>query len=246
MEDGDIIKTQQLSKSYGQFRAVQDLDFDVRGGEIFGLLGPNGAGKSTTILMLLGLTEPTSGEVSVCGYDPVRHPLEVKRQVGYLPEKLGFYEDLSAEGNLKYTAYLNGISPEVTSQRIGEALDKVGLGDVAQKRVGQFSHGMKQRLGIADVLVKALKAPRLVILDEPAAGIDPEGVNQLLELITRLNHDLGMTVVFCTHMLYQVERICQRVGIMVQGRMVVEGVLEELKKGGESLEEIYLRYVREY
>ncbi|MFC1962664.1 ABC transporter ATP-binding protein, partial [Chloroflexota bacterium] len=194
----------------------------------FGLLGPNGAGKSTTILMCLGLTEPTSGEVSVCGHDPVRHPLEVKRQVGYMPEKLGFYEELSAEGNLKYTAYLNNVSPQAALPRIQEALEQVGLIDVAKKRVGQFSHGMKQRLGVADVLVKA---PRLVILDEPVSGIDPEGVDQLLELIAHLNHKMGMTVVLCTHMLNQVERVCQRVGIMVRGQMVLEESLEVLKRG---------------
>ncbi|MDP2744391.1 MAG: ABC transporter ATP-binding protein, partial [Dehalococcoidia bacterium] len=177
MSDSAIIKTRQLSKSYGAFQAVRALDLEVREREIFGLLGPNGAGKSTTILMLLGLTEPTSGEASVCGYDPVRHPLEVKRQVGYLPEKVGFYEELTAEENLKYTAYLNGLSPKSASERITEALKRVGLSDVAQKRVSQLSHGMKQRLGIGDVLVKA---PRLVILDEPASGIDPEGVSQVL------------------------------------------------------------------
>ncbi|MBM2831611.1 MAG: putative transporter ATP-binding protein [Dehalococcoidia bacterium] len=238
MSDGAIIKTRQLSKSYGAFQAVRALDLEVREREIFGLLGPNGAGKSTTILMLLGLTEPTSGEASVCGYDPVRHPLEVKRQVGYLPEKVGFYEELTAEEDLKYTAYLNGLSPKSASERIKEALKRVGLADVAQKRVGQLSHGMKQRLGIADVLVKA---PRLVILDEPAAGIDPEGVSQLLELITRLNRELGMTVVFCTHMLQQVEKICHRVGVMAHGQMVGEGNLEELKRGKRFLIEVKVK-----
>lgn len=243
MKNSAIIETRQLAKSYGQFQAVKALDFEVQEGDVFGLLGPNGAGKSTTILMLLGLTEPTSGEVSVCGYDPVHHPLEVKRQVGYLPEKLGFYEELSAEENLKYTAYLNNISLEMTSQRIKDALERVGLKDVARKQVGHFSHGMKQRLGIADVLVKA---PRMVILDEPAAGIDPEGVNQVLDLIVRMNRELGVTVVFCTHMLYQVERVCKKVGIMVHGRMVVEDGLDVLTKGGKSLEEIYLGYVKEH
>jgi ABC-2 type transport system ATP-binding protein len=228
MSDGAIIRTRQLSKSYGTLQAVKALDLEVGEKEIFGLLGPNGAGKSTTILMLLGLTEPTSGEALVCGHDPVRHPLEVKRQVGYLPEKVGFYEDLTAEENLKYTSYLNGLSPKSASERIDQALLTVGLADVARKRVAQLSHGMKQRLGIADVLVKA---PRLVILDEPASGIDPEGVMHVLELIKRLNRELGMTVVFCTHQLPQVEKICHRVGVMAHGQMVGEGKLDELKRG---------------
>lgn len=225
---GIIIETRKLSKSYGSFPAVKDLDLRVAEKEVFGLLGPNGAGKTTTILMLLGLTVPTSGEALVAGIDPVRHPLGVKKQVGYLPEKLGFYEELGAEGNLRYTAYLNGLSSDEASARITDALEKVGLGDVGEKPVGKFSHGMKQRLGIADLLIKR---PHLAILDEPAVGIDPGGVSQMLELITRLNKDMGTTIVLCTHMLQQVERVCHRVGIMVRGQMVAEGDIEKLKRG---------------
>src|SRR5687767_9292565 len=166
------IETTGLTKRYGSFVAVEGLDLAIREGEVFGLLGPNGAGKTTTILMLLGLTEPTAGTARVLGCDPTHEPLKVKSLVGYLPDAVGFYEDMTARENLLYTAELNGIRRPVALDRIDALLERVGLADVRDKRAGQFSRGMRQRLGIADVLVKN---PRLVILDEPTIGLDPDG-----------------------------------------------------------------------
>jgi ABC-2 type transport system ATP-binding protein len=219
------IETRGLRKHYGQFVAVDGLDLAVREGEVFGLLGPNGAGKTTTILMLLGLTEPTAGTASVLGCDPTHDPLKVKTLVGYLPDNVGFYEDLTARDNLLYTADLNSIPRAVARPRIDALLDRVGLGEVKDKRAGQFSRGMRQRLGIADVLVKN---PRLVILDEPTIGLDPEGTRELLDLIRQLSKEDGITVMLSSHLLDQVQRVCDEVGIFVRGQLVAAGPVSRL------------------
>ena len=220
-----VVEAKGLKKYYDGVKAVDDLDLVIEEGEIYGLLGPNGAGKTTTILILLGLTEPTAGEVRVLGHDPAREPLKVKRVTGYLPENLGFYEDLSARENLLYTAYLNRIPEREARKRVVEVLELVGLAEVADRRVGTFSRGMKQRLGIADVL---LKEPKFVILDEPTSGIDPEGAVQILDMIVRLRDERGMTILLSSHLLHQVQRICDRVGIIHQGKLVAQGTLGEL------------------
>jgi len=197
----------------------------VAQGEIFGLLGPNGAGKTTTILMLLGMTEPTAGVVRVCGYDPNKEPLEVKRITGYLPENVGFYEDLTAKENLLYLTKLNGIPEDVAIKKIDEVLTTVGLLEVKDKLVGTYSKGMRQRLGLASVLIKE---PKLVILDEPTTGIDPEGTEQVLDLIRKMSREMGVSILLSSHLLYQVQQVCDRVGIMFRGKMVAQGSIEEI------------------
>lgn len=229
------IETVDLTKRYGDLTAVDRLNLRIQEGEIFGLLGPNGAGKTTTILMLLGLTEPTGGKARVYGHDSTREPLAVKRVVGYLPDNVGFYEEMTAMENLLYTADLNGIHKKEAVRRIEELLFRVGLADVADKEVGKFSRGMRQRLGIADVLVKQ---PKVVILDEPTLGIDPDGVKQMLELIVQMSKQDRITVMLSSHLLHQVQQICSRVGIFVKGRMVAEGPIEKLGQqimGGEPM-----------
>jgi ABC-2 type transport system ATP-binding protein len=203
---------------------VDDLNLVLRQGEVFGLLGPNGSGKTTTILMLLGLTEPTAGRARVFGHDPRREPLRVKRIVGYLPDSVGFYDELTAWENLRYTASLNGMSGTESAGRIEEVLARMGLADVAHRKVGTFSRGMKQRLGLAEVL---LKRPRATILDEPTLGLDPEAAVEFLDLIRALKND-GMVVLLASHLLHQVQAVCDRVGLFHKGRMVLEGRVEEL------------------
>jgi len=225
-----VVETVDLTKNYNNTTVVDRLNLRIEEGEIFGFLGPNGSGKTTTILMLLGLTEPTSGVAHICGYNCTREPLKVKCITGYVPEKVGFYEDLTARYNLTYIARLNGLSEELARRRVSQSLDIVGLSDMVGRRVETFSRGMKQRLAIADILVKA---PKVAILDEPTTGIDPEGVNQILDLIARIAKEQKMTVILSSHQLHQVQRICNRVGILVKGRMVVEGLLDEL--GRETL-----------
>ena len=220
-----VIETTRLTKRYRDLVAVDNLDLRVDQGEIFGFLGPNGAGKTTTILMLLGLTEPTSGQASVCGFDPTRRPLEVKRRVGYLPENPGFYEDLSARENLLYIARLNQLSDREANQRIARLLEQVGLGRDGDRPVREFSRGMKQRLGIAEVLVKD---PQVLILDEPTLGLDPDGAVRTLELITSLSQERGLTVLLSSHLLHQVQQMCRRIGIIVKGKLIVQGEVDKL------------------
>ncbi len=236
-----VVETVDLTKAYNNTTVVDKLNLRIDEGEIFGFLGPNGAGKTTTILMLLGLTEPTSGEARICGYNSTREPLKVKRISGYVPEKVGFYEDLTAHYNLAYIARLNGLSEELVMKRVGESLDAVGLSAVANHKVGTLSRGMKQRLAIADIL---LKMPRVAFLDEPTTGIDPGGVKEILDLITKIAREQKMTVILSSHQLHLVQQVCNRVGILSKGRMVAEGLVDQLGReafsGGKFRIEIQL------
>jgi ABC-2 type transport system ATP-binding protein len=226
MGDKIVIETKELTKNYDGITVVDRLNLHIRENEIFGLLGPNGAGKTTTILMLLGLTEPASGSAWVFGYNPTREPLKVKRLAGYLPENVGFYNNLTARENLMFIAELNDISRAEANRRIDELLEIVGIGEVANSTVGKFSRGMKQRLGIADALIKN---PKVVFLDEPTAGLDPEGINQIIDLIANLPQ-MGTTVVLSSHQLYQVQRVCHSIGILSKGKTVIEGSLDQLSR----------------
>ncbi|QHT64032.1 ABC transporter ATP-binding protein [Paenibacillus lycopersici] len=222
-----IIELSWLTKRYDGQTAVNGLNLTIAKGEIFGLLGPNGAGKTTTILMMLGLTEPTSGRARVCGLDPTRQPLQVKRRVGYMPDDVGFYEDRTALDNLLFTARLNRIAPTPARKLALELLERVGLSDALEKKVGAFSRGMRQRLGIADVLIKR---PEVIILDEPTLGIDPEGVRELLQLIRDLSRLEGLTVLLSSHHLHQVQQICDRVGLFVRGELIASGDVGSLAR----------------
>ncbi|HEY7582571.1 MAG TPA: ABC transporter ATP-binding protein [Acidimicrobiia bacterium] len=226
------VVTHQLTKDYGEIRVVDNLDLKLRAGEIFGLLGPNGAGKTTTILMLLGLVEPTAGSIEVLGLDPSRHPLTVKRRVGYLPDAVGFYDGMTGWENLSFTAQLNRLD---NGGRIDELLDEVGLAEARDQKAGTYSRGMKQRLGIADAL---LKDPDILILDEPTTAIDPEGVAEILTMIRRLADERGVTVLLSSHLLHQVQAVCDRVAIFVRGKVVAQGAPSELASRGGGPEEV--------
>jgi ABC-2 type transport system ATP-binding protein len=195
-------------------------------------------------MMLLGLTEPTSGSASVLGLDPTRAALDVKRRVGYLPDAVGFYGRLTGRENLRYTAALNGLAPDEAESVISDLLGQVGLRDVADRPSSGYSRGMLQRLGIADALVKD---PALLILDEPTTAIDPAGVAELLALVRRLAAERGVGILLSSHLLAQVERLCDRVGIFWRGRLLAEGTAAELaERAGEpgiDLETTYGRIV---
>jgi ABC-2 type transport system ATP-binding protein len=225
--NGNIIELADLTKKYGSFTAVDHLNLTIRKGEIFGLLGPNGAGKSTTILMMLGLTEPTSGSVKVCGLDPVTNPIGVKKKVGYLAEDVGFYYNRNGLENLIFTAQLNSIPEKEAAGKAEQLLNRVGLSGEMKKYTGKYSRGMLQRLGLADVLIKD---PEVIILDEPTLGIDPKGVREFLELIVMLSREEGITVLFSSHDLHQVQKVCDRVGLFVSGKLLAEGDIQSLSK----------------
>jgi len=219
-----VIEAKGLTKRYGDAKAVDGVTFTIARGEIFGLLGPNGAGKTTTILMMLGLSDISDGTVRVLGHDPMRDPFSVKRRVGYLPDAVGFYDNLSATVNLHYTARLIGIPAEERDSRIAESLDRVGLGDVADKRVGTFSRGMRQRLGLAEILMKKAE---IAILDEPTTGLDPQASSELLDMIRSLKRD-GVTVLLSSHLLDRVQSVCDRVALFQSGHIALMGTVAEL------------------
>jgi ABC-2 type transport system ATP-binding protein len=225
-----------LTKRYGDFVAVDRLNLTVHQGEVFGLLGPNGAGKTTTILMLLGLSEPSGGTARVLGLDPARKPLLVKRHVGYLPDEVGFYGSMTGRENVRYTARLNGLQRDQAEDRIEALLERVGLRDAADSRVDTYSRGMRQRLGLADILVKE---PSIVILDEPTTAIDPRGVSEVLGLVRELARN-GVAVLLSSHLLHQVQQVCDRVGIFVSGKLVATGPMaalaEQLATGPMTVE----------
>src|SRR5580692_4725435 len=219
-----VIRARELTKRYGANIAVDHIDLEVSAGEIVGILGPNGSGKTTTILMLLGLTEPTGGRAEVAGFDPLREPLEVKRRVGYLPDQVGFYDGLSARDNLAYTARLAGLSRAEIDQRFADALDRVGLGDVGRARVSTYSQGMRQRLGLAEVL---MKRPSVAILDEPTTALDPHSTQEFLTMIRGLKAD-GTAVLLSSHHLDQVQSVCDRVALFNRGKLALSGTVTEL------------------
>ncbi len=224
MNEDIVIEAKGLTKIYGRAAAVDHISFAVGRGEIFGLLGPNGAGKTTTILMLLGLTEISEGEVRVLGFDPAREPLSVKRRVGYLPDTVGFYDQLTAADNLRYTARLIGFKKNEREKRIADALDRVGLGEFADKGVGTFSRGMRQRLGLAEIL---MKDAQIAILDEPTSGLDPHATSELLGIIRGFKGE-GVSVLLSSHLLERVQSVCDRVALFSGGRIALMGSVADL------------------
>jgi ABC-2 type transport system ATP-binding protein len=219
-----VIRAERLTKRYGANLAVDHIDLEVGAGEIVGILGPNGSGKTTTILMLLGLTEPTGGRAMVAGFDPLRDPLEVKRRVGYMPDQVGFYDGLSARDNLAYTGRLAGLPRHEIDERFADAMERVGLGAVARDRVRTFSQGMRQRLGLAEVL---MKRPSVAILDEPTTALDPHSTQEFLEMIRALKAD-GTAVLLSSHHLDQVQSVCDRVALFNRGRIALAGTVTDL------------------
>jgi ABC-2 type transport system ATP-binding protein len=240
MADEVVIRAEGLTKRYAATLAVDHIDLEVRSGEILGILGPNGSGKTTTILMLLGLTEPTEGRAEVAGFDPLRAPLEVKRRVGYLPDTVGFYDGLSARDNLAYTGRLAGLTRRQIDERFAEALARVGLPDVGRERVATFSRGMRQRLGLAEIL---MKRPSIAILDEPTATLDPHSTQEFLGMIRSLKSD-GTAVLLSSHHLDQVQSVCDRVALFNLGRIALSGSVTDLAQrvlGGGHVIDVEVR-----
>ena len=220
-----MIKTENLTKVYNGNKAVDGLNLEIAEGDVFGFLGPNGAGKSTTILMLVGLIEPTGGKCFINDIEVARNPLKVKEIIGYLPEDVGFYGDMTAEQNLDYFArFYAAMDASERKKRIEELLELVQLASVSQK-VGGYSRGMTQRLGLARAL---LNDPEVLFLDEPTANLDPEGVFQYRELIKQLS-DEGKTIFVSSHILSEVSKVCNTIGIISKGTLIARGTLEELK-----------------
>ena len=220
-----MIRTENLTKVYHGTKAVDDINIKIQKGQVCGFVGPNGAGKTTTIAMMTGLVEPTSGKCFVKDLEVSRHPLEVKRIIGYLPDGFGFYTHMTAVQNLKYFSKLYGLSESDANTRIAELLDYVGLGNI-NKRTGAYSKGMKQRLGLARVL---LNDPEIIFLDEPTSGLDPEGVMQFRRVI-KDQAAKGKTIFFSSHILDEVQHVCDSICIISKGKIMAQGPMEEVKK----------------
>ncbi len=232
-----VLRLQDLTKHYGDVRAVENLNLEVYEGECFGFLGPNGAGKTTTIGMILGLLWPTAGTVEVLGQRVTPAHLAPLRQVGALVGAPGFYPYLSGRENLRLLARLY---PEVDDARVDEVLEQVGLAGAARRKVKGYSTGMKQRLGLAAAL---LHRPRLLVLDEPTNGLDPVGMVEVRDLLRRLTRQ-GITVFLSSHLLHEVEQVCDRVAILHRGRIVAQGPVDALLAERRDLEEVFMRAVQ--
>ncbi len=220
-----MIKTENLTKTYGGVKAVDSININIDKGQVCGFVGPNGAGKTTTIGMMVGLIEPTSGKCFVKDIDVSKDPLAVKRVIGYLPDGFGFYAHMTATQNLKYFSKFYGIGEADTNARIAGLLGEVGLASV-EKKVSAYSRGMRQRLGLARAL---LNDPEVIFLDEPTNGLDPEGVIQFRKVI-KGQAALGKTVFFSSHILDEVQHVCNTICIISKGKILAQGTLEDVKK----------------
>lgn len=234
-----MLKTYNLTKKYGTFTAVDKLNLSVKEGAIFGFLGHNGAGKTTTLSMLTALILPTGGSASLAGCDIVKDNLKVRRMLGYLPENVMLYGELTAYENLKYLGHLSGV--DKIDSRIDEILSLLQFTDWKNKKIRTFSKGMRQRIGIAQAL---LHKPKILFLDEPTSGLDPQGTKEMRDLLLRLNREWGTTIFMNTHLLSEVTKICTDIGIISHGRLLTADSLENIEKKfpeEKSLEEIYFK-----
>ena len=219
-----ILVVQNLVKNYGDFQAVKGISFDIQEGEIFSLLGPNGAGKTTTISMLSTLYEPTSGDATVAGHSVTREPMAVRNAIGVVPQDIALYEDLTARENLIFWGQMYGLGGKALDARVDEVLEQIGLTDKAKNRVKTYSGGMKRRVNIG---VGLLHKPRLLFMDEPTVGIDPQSRRAILDTVKDLNKK-GMTVLYTTHYMEEAQEISDRVGIIDHGDLIALGTQKEL------------------
>ena len=221
----NVVETFELTKKYKDFTAVNQLDLKVKKGEIFGFLGPNGAGKTTTVLLLMGLSVPTSGSANVGGFDIVEQSREIRTVASILPEYSSLYGDLTAFENLDFIGELNDMPREERENRIHETLEIVGMSDWVDTKYESFSRGMKQRVGVASTM---MKNPQILFLDEPTLGLDPVGTREIRELILDLKNKQGLTVVMTSHILSEVQATCDSIGIINRGKLVLEETMINL------------------
>lgn len=234
-----MIEIQELTKKYGDFTAVNQLSLSIKEGEIFGYLGHNGSGKTTSLLMMTTLLEPTSGAASIGGMDIVKQNLEVRKLIGYLPENVNMYSELTSAENLRFFGKLSAVKN--IEQRVDEVLKIVNFSEAKTMKLGKMSKGMRQRIGIAQAI---LHNPKILFLDEPASGLDPQGTKEMRDLLIMLNREYGTTIFMNTHLLSEVTKTCTSIGILKQGNLLVSGTIDEIHKNfpeEKTLEDIYLK-----
>jgi ABC-2 type transport system ATP-binding protein len=232
-----MIEAKNLTKQYGEIRAVDQVSFKVEKGEILGFLGPNGAGKTTTMRVLTGFLPPTSGTAIVAGFDIQSQPIEVKKRIGYLPETPPLYHDLSVVSYLRFVAKIKGIAPAEREERLSWALKRCGLEEVKNRLIANLSKGFKQRVGLAQAIINK---PDVLILDEPTVGLDPRQIREIRDLIKELSQD--HTIILSTHILPEVTMICNRAVIINRGRIALEGTVADLTKD-RPLEEVFIELI---
>lgn len=240
ISDAEVV-VRDLKKMYpgASQPAVQNFNISIRKGDIFGLLGPNGAGKTTTISMMSTLLKPTSGNISICGIDIVRYPQEVKKLIGYVPQEVALYPNLSARENLRFLGRISGLKGKALKQRVSECIDFVGLEESADRYIYTYSGGMKRRANLAAGI---LNKPKILFLDEPTVGIDPQSRNLILEKLATMKG--STTMIYTTHYMGEVENLCASVAIMDAGSVIAEGTPEELIDripGSTDLEDVFIR-----
>jgi ABC-2 type transport system ATP-binding protein len=231
-----MIEIKNLTKSYGSIKAIENLNFKINKGEVVGFLGPNGAGKSTTMKIITGYMAPTSGLVSIAGYDIFENPIEVKKRIGYLPEVPPVYLDMQVDDFLSYVAQLKKVPKSELNKKVQRAIEKTYLGDVRKRLIGNLSKGFKQRVGIAEAIVSE---PEILILDEPTVGLDPKQVAEIRTLIQTLSGE--HTVILSTHILSEVQATCKRIIIINKGKIVAEDTLEGLNRKMRGSHQILLK-----
>jgi ABC-2 type transport system ATP-binding protein len=234
-----LLELQDLCKNFGTKAAVEHINLNVFGGEVFGFLGPNGAGKTTTIKMIVGLLQPTSGTVKIAGYDVQKHPLQAKKSSGYVPDTPNLYSKLSARELLHFVGDLYSLDLQQINRRIEELLQLFSLADVGDDLIDSYSHGMQQKVSLAAVL---MHDPKVLVLDEPTVGLDPKSARLIKDVLRQLA-DRGSTVFVTTHILEIAERMCDRIGIINRGHLIAVGTMEELRalgQGQSNLEDIFL------
>jgi ABC-2 type transport system ATP-binding protein len=233
-----VVRMEKLNKRYGEFTALKDLSLEVKEGEVFGFLGHNGAGKTTTISILTTLLAPTSGTAAICGADVVSQSMQVRQNIGYVPENVRLYDQMTARDNLLYLAKLSDVANP--ADRIKETMAFLGCPELAGKRVGDMSKGQRQRIGLAQAI---LHRPKVLFLDEPTSGLDPLGIKILRDLIVKLNNEYGMTIFMNTHLISEVSKTCTSIAVLNQGQLVYHDNIEAvMKRFGDdtALENLYL------
>ena len=237
-----MIEVKNLVKRYGDHTAVDHLSFEIEKGKIYGFLGPNGAGKSTTMNMITGYIASTEGTVVIDGHDILEEPEEAKKCIGYLPEMPPLYFDMTVLEYLKFVADLKKIPKDKKATMIEEIMDMVKITDMKNRLIKNLSKGYRQRVGIAQAV---LGYPEVIILDEPTSGIDPAGVQEFIELIRWLSKEEGLTVLFSSHHLDQAQKVCDRVGLFSNGKILALIDMAELKEKKQELSDIYNHYFEE-
>ncbi len=234
-----MIEVEGLTKRYGTLVALQDVSFQVDEGEIVGFLGPNGAGKTTAMRVLTGYMPPSAGHITIAGHSLGSEPMAARRAVGYLPETPPLYPEMRVEDYIRYVAVLNDVARRERGEKVEHALEACGLEEVPGRVIRTLSKGFRQRVGLAQAIVHD---PEVLVFDEPTSGLDPVQIREIRDLIQSLSKELGRTIILSTHLLAEVETICQRVMIIAYGRMRLDDSLESVREQG-SLEQVFLREV---